>query len=59
VLIIARVVRWQSMLIWGLTLANVLAQAALLAVSLSALEYGHDPVPPPDVAALGMALQRP
>jgi hypothetical protein len=37
--------RWGALLLWGTTIANLLVQAGLLAVSLSALAYEQNVIP--------------
>jgi hypothetical protein len=54
VILLARTLRWWRLLVWAVTVANLLAQAALLAVSLSALAYGQDTIPPS--AAITLAV---
>ena len=54
VILLNRIFRWWRMLVWALTAANLLAQAALLAVSLSALAYGRDTIPPSAAIALAV-----
>ena len=43
---VVRLARWWSLLIWGTTIFNLIAQAGLLAVSLWALAYNQDVMPP-------------
>jgi hypothetical protein len=43
----ARLTRWQAWLTWWAIFVNLIVQAGLLAMSLSALAYNHDVMAPP------------